>query len=624
MSRRSPDEPELSGAADLPRRDGSGREVFGREGGAGARPRSGDGPAWMWTDDDFTASPEFSPDFDVNLAAGTPTRPALGAVIRRRAWLWSATALLGLALGGAAFVVKPPAYKATTSVLLAQSPDEPPQDQILTEVALVESRTVAQAAMRSLGLPLSVKGVERFSASISATSPTDRVIQITVKGTSSSRAVSAAKATASAFLLIRNDELRSAERLTIASLTQQITKDKQRLQALTAQLAVLPPHPLTASQQSKLASLQAQQAELRSTLTGLVQAATTFESTAAVTTATMVHGSQVLDPAIPAPRSRLRYPLLYFGGGLFGGLAIGLGFVVVQALVSRRPRRRDDIARVLGGPVLLSVGRVSTGGLLSRSWPTAARRPAVRQIVAHLRGSLPVGQETLTLAVVAVDDLRVPALALVSLASAYAMDGKRVLIADLTPSMAAGRLLDVTQVGVNLTEADGHEVLVAVPEPGTGLPRGPVNTSSVADQPLGRAYRTADIMLTLATLDPAVGADHLPTWAGDAVVMLTAGMSSATKIHSVGEMIRAAGTSLISAVLLDADRSDESLGFASSLAGDVNAEPAPDYVRTVGTVTSVHDEKLVGDNIGDFEPIDGRDVNGGGMIGSEPSSAWRR
>lgn len=623
MSRHSPDELEPVGAADLPERDNTGRGVFGREDAvhagrekAGTRSRSDDEPAWMWTDDDFKASPEFAPDLDANLALGTPSRPALGAAIRRRAWLWSATALLGLALGGAAFVLKPPPYKATTSVLLTQSPTEPPQDQILTEVALVESRTVAEAAMRSLGLPLSAKAVDKFSASISATSLTDRVIQITVKGTSAGKAVSAAKAAANAFLLTRNDELRSDERLTIAALTQMIVKDRQLLRALAVRIASFP----SASHQSKLVGLRAQQTELRSRLTGLVQAATTYESTAAVTTASMVHGSQVLDPAIPTPRSRLRYPLLYFGGGLLGGLAAGLGCVIAAALVSRRLRRRDDIARALDGPVLLSVGRVR-GGLLRRSWPTAARRPAIRQVVAYLRRSLPASQSTPTLAVVAVDDQRVPALTLVSLASSFARDGKRVLIADLTPSMAVGRLLDVTEVGVKLTKADGHEVLVAVPEPGASLPQGPVKASLPADQQLENAYRTADIMLTLVALDPALGADHLPTWAGAAVVMLTAGKSSTTKINAVGEMIRAAGTTLISAVLLDADRSDESLGFEASPANGVSAEPAPDRTRTVG---GVHDESVMGDTTGDFEPVNGRDVNGDGLIGSEPPRAWRR
>src|SRR6185437_2248385 len=114
----------------------------------------------------------------------------------------------------------------------------------------------------------------------------------------------------------------------------------------------------------------------------------------------------------------------------------------------------------------------------------------------------------------------------------------------------------------------------------------------------------------------------------------TAGMSSATKIHAVGEMIRAAGTALISAVLLGADRSDESLGFATSLTDDLNAQLVtdrahpdrahPDRVPIVGQVGGAGDEKAAPEKVGDLEPINGRDVNSGGMIGSEPSRTWRR
>ena len=63
-----------------------------------------------------------------------------------------------------------------------------------------------------------------------------------------------------------------------------------------------------------------------------------------------------------------------------------------------------------------------------------------------------------------------------------------------------------------------------------------------------------------STLDPSFGGEHLATWATSAVVVVTAGRSSWTRIHAVGEMIRLAGTSLISAVLVGADKTDESLG----------------------------------------------------------------
>ncbi len=81
--------------------------------------------------------------------------------------------------------------------------------------------------------------------------------------------------------------------------------------------------------------------------------------------------------------------------------------------------------------------------------------------------------------------------------------------------MAVGRLLKVTEIGVTLTNADGHEVLIAIPElrqrnadragrPGQ-RPAGPQLPPSPFDTQVDKAFRTADIMLTLVDLDPADG-----------------------------------------------------------------------------------------------------------------------
>jgi hypothetical protein len=67
-------------------------------------------------------------------------------------------------------------------------------------------------------------------------------------------------------------------------------------------------------------------------------------------------------------------------------------------------------------------------------------------------------------------------------------------------------------------------------------------------------------VLTLVTLDPSLGGEYLSSWAADAVVVVTAGQSSWTRIHAVGEMIRLAGTRLLFAILVGADKTDESLG----------------------------------------------------------------
>ena len=115
---------------------------------------------------------------------------------------------------------------------------------------------------------------------------------------------------------------------------------------------------------------------------------------------------------------------------------------------------------------------------------------------------------------------------------------------------------------IRTIHANGGSVIVEsrVPGPGRGyrLHWAGARSSNNAASDCGVS---ADLLLTLATLDPAIGADHLATWASNAVVVVSSGESSAERIHSVGEMIRLAGMRLESVVLLGADKSDKSLGL---------------------------------------------------------------
>ena len=84
-------------------------------------------------------------------------------------------------------------------------------------------------------------------------------------------------------------------------------------------------------------------------------------------------GSVVLDAAAPLPHSRLKKLILDAALGLVVGLVLGVGIVVVRALVSDRLRRRDDVAQALGAPVTLSVGAVRP-----RRWLPVAGDPPPR------------------------------------------------------------------------------------------------------------------------------------------------------------------------------------------------------------------------------------------------------
>jgi hypothetical protein len=104
-------------------------------------------------------------------------------------------------------------------------------------------------------------------------------------------------------------------------------------------------------------------------------------------------------------------------------------------------------------------------------------------------------------------------------------------------------------------------IVVAIPDRADPLPAGPLRPG--AAEAVAAACASADLLLTLAALDPALGGDHLASWSASAVAIVTAGQSSAARIYAVGEMMRLAGVADVSAVLVGADKNDESIGVPS-------------------------------------------------------------
>jgi len=195
----------------------------------------------------------------------------------------------------------------------------------------------------------------------------------------------------------------------------------------------------------------------------------------------------------------------------------------------------------------------------------------MERVVAYLTGAVSASSRgPVTLAVVAVDDAESVASAVASLARSCAGEGTRVVVADLSGGAPLARLLGVEDRGVGVVSHDGMRIVVAVPDREEVAPLGPLRGGSSSavwaqpDEAVVTAWASADLLLTLITLDPATGGDHLATWASDAIAVVTAGRSTAERVHGVGEMIRLAGTRLDSAVLIGADRDDESLGVMDS------------------------------------------------------------
>jgi hypothetical protein len=233
--------------------------------------------------------------------------------------------------------------------------------------------------------------------------------------------------------------------------------------------------------------------------------------------------------------------------------------------VSGRLRWRDDIARALGAPIHLSVGRLRAGRW--RPGGGGARDRNVQRVVAHLRGAVPSrAGGAAALAVVAVDNAAEVAPSVVALAVSYAQEGKQVVLADLAAGAPAARLLGITKPGTGMARVRGVPLMVTLPSRDSAAPAGPLPQAgpAAASEVPPDVYFSADVLLSLVTLDPALGADYLPTWASGAVVMVTAGRSSWTRIHAVGEMIRLARTQLVSTVLVGADKTDESVGMTAA------------------------------------------------------------
>ncbi len=499
-------------------------------------------------------------------ALGLASLPFLGSAIRRRAKLVLAITAVGLLAGAAVYLVAPPPYQASTSLYLYQNPTENPIEAMQTDVALAQTRTVAFNAMAKLGLT-GTETVTKFLGSYTVTAPTDRVMQITAGAPSSAEAIKRATALASAFLKYLFSELQTQKSLVVGALSGKIAIYQHQVNSLSAYIAKVKAEPKSSQQKATLAHYQKLWTTNDKTLVALQKSSQGY----GITITEMIASSKVLDAAAALPQSHVRIPAEYAAAGLFAGLAAGFGVVAIGALASDRLRRRDDVARALGVPVQLSIGRLQQRRLFRRSRSlAAAQNRDLHRIVAILRASLPQRRGPIAMAVVAVDDTEVPALAVLSLALAKARSGSQVMIADLTADRAAARLLGVSSSGVRMSTIEGQQVIVAMPEAGDVTPAGPVRQSPPPPRtrPVGpaleAAYESADLLITVATLDPSVGADHLATWAHSVIVMLTAGRSSATKVLATGELIKLSGAPLTSAILLGADKKDDSLGALPS------------------------------------------------------------
>ena len=523
----------------------------------------GDGfPDRLWNYEDFPRGEDRSAD-DLS-STGLVDLSFIRAGLRRSRRVWWAVAAVGFLIGAGLFVHTKPSYQATVSILMQNDPNIDAYTGMETDSLVAQEPAVAQLALQNLGMSGSTL---HYTATIFS----NQVLTISLHAATPDEASREVDAVANAFLKVYAQSVQTQTAASTTGESQQLVQAQQTVDSLGKQISQVSAETSSTAQEKQLKGLEAKHTSAMNALAALKQTLAYDQANAAITASNMVTKSKIIYTSVPtAATSRKKTAIEYVGGGLFGGLVIGMAIVMVRTLVSNRLYRRDDVAVALSAPVRMSVLSAGSSGKrlsLGGRGQAAKRQADVARVADYLRGSVPGNPRgPASLAVVTVDDPSLVVAAIEELASSYALDGKRVALADLAAG-ALARSLGVSDPGVRMVDVKGTRVIVVLPASEEVAPIGPRARGTgdqTANDAVESAYSGADVFITMAVLDPAVGADHLATWAGDAVAVVTAGRSSVGKVQAVGEMIRDGGTHLASGILLGADKDDESFGLVKA------------------------------------------------------------
>ncbi len=516
-----------------------------------------------WADDDglFVNEPStaFPPDSLV-------TFRFLRDALRRHMRIWLVLAAVGLLAGLGSTFVLPQPHVSSTRLLLTHKDGEDPAKAMATDVNLATTHSVAQRVIELLKLPETPDDlIKRYTA----TPLTDRLLEVKVQAPTSDEATKQATVVAQVYLIFRKEQIALQD----GPLRRDLTAAETALTVAEAAVRAAGDNPDELKRPNSAEALRLGVA--RDRVQYVRQQMLDQE-----VQASRMNSSRILDVASPVPASAKRTLAINAGTGLIAGLFLGIVFVIVRALISDRLWKRQDIARALGARVRLSTERPPRWQLLPYPRylrPSQQRLPEIQLMVQHLGQRIFWGERpTPSIAVISVDDVRTSALVVASLAVSVAEEGRHVLVADLTGTGVLAGMLGVTSPGTRESRFSEPQRRIDVyyPDPhGAPAEGGYLHLSENSrpsisgDVALDAAWEVADLVITLATLTPELGADHLATWASHAAVVVTAGRSTTTKIQATGEMLRLAGLEIDTAVVLRPDRTDEGVGVTETEAG---------------------------------------------------------
>ena len=453
----------------------------------------------------------------------------------------------------------PHKYSAVTDLYLAQPAGENPSQAMSDDVSLLQTEAVAEQAVTADHLDVSPRTLLSHYSGLDVS---DTIMSIRFNGGSQIDAVTGARAVAQAFLAVQAKELRLQTDVLVGGLQAQIASLNSGISNLNSSINSLssaPPNEQTTNQLTELVNERSADASQVSQLQAQIQQALLNERSA-------TDVSHVLDPAALVPVSTKRTTVEDALSGLVVGLAVGLAAVIFGSLLSERALDRSVVAATLGAPVELSLGRYRTPRVMRRRRLSRQLRepdPALRMIERRLRGHLESAPGS-ALAVVTMGTAAPAALAVGALALALCSDGHEVVVVDAAGKRLLASILGVTSEGQSmetfqLPGPGNHSIKVIV---------APEDPAQMATKP---PPDDADAVLVLTTLDPAFGAEHLASWVTDAVMILSPRSVDLTRIGVSRDMLREAGISLRSVILVGSDPEDDSSGALNSV--DVRLTP---------------------------------------------------
>ncbi len=281
---------------------------------------------------------------------------SVASLVRRRRRLLALLALAGALAGVALVTWRPPLYVSSSKVLLPAGPVSPNGDQASweasTQVSIAQSDAVLGPASQAVSPPLSRREV-RTLVEISA--PTEDLLLIEARGTSSSAAEALAQAVAESEVAYQAEATSSQSAAELAALRTRRDFLQDQLDAVVDQIeraqdrlaAADPDSAIGRRDASAVTQLTAQQTDLVLEINRLESR---IQGESGTSTARIIEG------ASPADRPLLAVWYVVGSGGL-ALLAVVLGLAALLTLTRRDARlgTRDEISDAVGSAVIASL-----------------------------------------------------------------------------------------------------------------------------------------------------------------------------------------------------------------------------------------------------------------------------